>query len=81
MYIIGATEQRRTVLLHGALASGPQLAGLADLLGGDCVLPDLPGHGASVSQAPYALDDFVDTARAALRGGGDLVGYSLGGTA
>lgn len=79
MYTIGATELRRTVLLHGALASGSQLTGLAELLDGACVLPDLPGHGASVSAAPYALADFVDTAREALGDGGDLVGYSLGG--
>lgn len=78
MSIIGVTEQRR-VLLHGALASSAQLTGLAAALGGDCVLPDLDGHGARADTARYTLDAFVDTARAALGPGGDLVGYSLGG--
>lgn len=66
------------MLLHGALASGTQLAGLGDLTGGDVVTPDLPGHGVH-PPVSYALDAFVDTARAALGPGGDLVGYSLGG--
>ena len=77
MSIIGATGQRR-VLLHGALAASDQLAALGDLLGGDVVRPDLPGHGVRPPE-PYALETFVDTARAALGDGGDLVGYSLGG--
>lgn len=77
MFIIGVTGPRR-VLLHGALASGQQVAGLGGLLGGDVVTPDLPGHGDRPPE-PYTLEAFVDTARAALGAGGDLVGYSLGG--
>jgi pimeloyl-ACP methyl ester carboxylesterase len=80
MSIIGAKEQvgQRRVLLHGALASSSQLTDLGARLGGDVVRPDLDGHGAR-ADAPYELDAFVDTARAALGAGGDLVGYSLGG--
>lgn len=81
MSIIGATETRpgqRRVLLHGALASASQLHALAERLGGDVVRPDLDGHGER-QDVPYELARFVDTARAALGAGGDLVGYSLGG--
>lgn len=72
----------RLVLLHGALASGAQLAGLgARLDAGDVVTPDLAGHGGQPDTGPYTLDHFVDTAVAAIGSDGpaDLVGYSLGG--
>ncbi len=70
----------RVVLLHGALASGSQLDGLAaHLTGHDVVLPDLDGHGAR-PEAPYDLAAFVATALAAAGDEpADLVGYSLGG--
>ena len=67
------------MLLHGALASGAQLQGLAAALGRDCARPDLDGHGTRPA-ADHDLDLFVHTA---LSAGGtepvDLVGYSLGG--
>jgi pimeloyl-ACP methyl ester carboxylesterase len=66
------------VLLHGALASGTQLAGLASLLGRQAALPDLDGHGDRPA-APHTLDAFVDTALSAAEAPADLVGYSLGG--
>ena len=66
------------MLLHGALASSAQLAGLASRVGGQVALPDLDGHGAR-PEAPYVLDDFVRTALAAAGGSADLVGFSLGG--
>ncbi|HVF03405.1 MAG TPA: alpha/beta fold hydrolase [Frankiaceae bacterium] len=68
----------RRVLLHGALGSAGQLAGLGALLGGDVVRVDLPGHGARPPER-HALETFVHAARDALGDGGDLVGYSLGG--
>lgn len=68
------------MFLHGALAAADQLTGLADALAvPNAVLPDLDGHGARPETTPFTLDGFVDTARAALASGGDVVGYSLGG--
>lgn len=67
------------MLLHGALASGTQLRGLADALGRpDAHAPDLDGHGARAA-APYDVAAFVDTALADVAEPADLVGYSLGG--
>lgn len=66
------------VLLHGALATGVQMDGLARALHPNAVTPTLDGHGERPA-APHTLDAFVDTALAAGDGPLDLVGYSLGG--
>jgi len=65
------------VLLHGALASGSQLGGLAARLGRPGAhAPDLAGHGARPAE-PMTLERFVDDALTDEPA--DLVGYSLGG--
>lgn len=69
------------VMLHGALASGAQMAPFAERFGDrDVRVPDLDGHGRREA-APFSLERFVATTVTEIGDGesADLVGYSMGG--
>jgi pimeloyl-ACP methyl ester carboxylesterase len=48
------------LLLHGWLDNAASFSALAPLLGGDCVAPDLPGHGRSFHRPAGTWYHFVD---------------------
>ena len=69
------------VALHGFTQTGEMYGELAELLGGDLLAPDLPGHGRSALY-PVSFASAVGGVAgvlAALGGGVPLVGYSQGG--
>ena len=59
---------RPLLLLHGALGASDQFQVLTPLLSGDFDLHalDLPGHGATASDAPFRIEHFADAVRAYL---------------
>ena len=73
------------LLLHGALGAAEQFQPMTPLLSGDSDLHafDLPGHGASQTDAPFRIETFAAAALDYLDSHGigqcDIFGYSMGG--
>lgn len=82
-----ASTKNPLLLLHGFMGSGADWQEVASLLPEhDCYCPDLPGHGASVSENVLALPDIENVANLIKDDldelgitNGALLGYSMGG--
>jgi len=85
--VSGNRELPNVLFLHGFMGSSADWRGVKDAIGDRafCVVPDLPGHGASVGLAPEAYT-MEGTAQAVIRTLDEIearrpvvVGYSMGG--
>lgn len=88
MQTLGDPSQPGLVFLHGFLGRGadwlPIASAFADRY--NCILPDLPGHGANITLAPETPLDYAFFAQDLLAALPDsrpihLLGYSMGGRA
>jgi pimeloyl-ACP methyl ester carboxylesterase len=81
----GGTGEPTLLLLHGLGGTGEVWRGLEEQLAerwpGNWIVPDLPGHGRSVENAPYSFGRMTAAVAEAVTGVGPLVvlGHSLGG--
>lgn len=68
------------LLLHGALGSAQQMKPLTDLLSGNTLCFDLPGHGAKASDsAPFDIERMARAVSEQITEPAALFGYSMGG--
>ncbi len=82
----GTPTNSALLLLHGFMGRGADWRDLAAAIGSRCLMPDLPGHGASLGPALSAAYGVEATAAAVIDildeeaiERTDLLGYSLGG--